>query len=337
MPLKLKLKAKELYSWDPRRDGLTQSMLATVLSCPEKANLSLREGLTSTRQDSAALMFGSVFHLTKDIFSNSVKEDPDILLKSDDALLCIVDEALSLSANKTQSELALAPEQTRVLFEREMGMIEHVFRAYILRWRKEDSRIKWKAIEHIFDVPFTFDKETIRLRGKRDGEFYQNKGLWLHELKTKSDLKTDAIADKLNFDKQVMMYFWTQWLEYGERPVGCCYDLVRRPQLRRGKNQPLKEFLDRIAADVKERPDWYFVRLYARLDAWRHVEEWVARDFTNMLRDTLRWWDGLRNYKDDSQCISMYGTCQFLPICSDSLKKESYERKTTAFSELEIL
>lgn len=173
----------------------------------------------------------------------------------------------------------------------------------------------------------------MRLRGKRDGRFRSKKSgqVWLFETKTKGRINEDSIMDRLNFDLQTMLYLWTMWKEFDVFPGGVTYNILRKPQLKMKKGENLKQFVARIAKDIEDRPDFYFMRYQSSITQ-QDLKKWEA-EFKVQLRRLFLWSRGDENYKNSSACSMGGVNCQFLSVCSRN-DRTHFTRKVTPFPEL---
>jgi hypothetical protein len=330
--------------WDLYRDGVSQSMLLTFMSCPEKFRLGTVEGLTSTKP-SAAMNFGTIVHdiLEKAYtFIKEESEDPSQQLVSGSITMKdAADEFISgYMTTKEQEDrqlvrdLKAADPQAGQDLEENYGMAEAVLTPYFDQW-PEDLDKEWLELEKTFQFTFKGKYGDIPVRGKRDGAYRSRKTskIRLREIKSKGKIDEDAIMDKLPIDFQVLLYSYALMLEYGECPDGVEYDLVRRPQLKQGKKQTLRQFIDRVKADVKERPAWYYLRYNSPI-LEKELLAWFAKDFTAIMHQLEEWYKGAFHYKNTSACILAAGmTCPFLGVCSRG-DKSRLRTKSTPFPEL---
>lgn len=326
----LKLKTVSNYSYNPRRDGISQSILATFLTCPEKAKLAVLEGLTPIKT-SQALSFGSLFHASQDALFKLVQNGdtrPPAALVAD-----ALEETEAIEKAKLRS--ALVSEDIIQAFALDFGQVRLVLQAYVDYWPGDFTEVEWVALEETFEMPLKIDGETVIMRGKRDGLFRaRTKKLYLKESKTRAQINSEGTGRSLGMNLQNMVYLASVEHDYKEFPAGVMYDEIRRPQLRQGKAENVQQFLARIAADIPSRPDFYFVRWNANF-LKRDITKFKEQDLTNIVRRFLRWFDHpeTEHFHDGSQCNGRYGICPFLGVCEVNDRKGFYT-KTSPFMEL---
>lgn len=312
--------------WNLWQDGVTQGLLETFLTCPEKLRLRAVEGQSPLR-GSGALAFGSLVHEVLDHVYSAIGKGQKKLLPVISGSLAKCEKA---DRTKAQESPPADPRFWEDL-EENYGFAEAVVPAYFRQWEKDLKDYEWVALEEKFNVPYHplgrlgLARPVIRVRGKRDGVFRQGKELWLFETKTKARIDDEAIVEKLPYDLQVMLYLWSMKHDYGEYPKGVVYNLIRRPQLRRKKDEDLREFCTRVNDDIASRPDFYFVRYLVsireqELDAWE-------LQFDGMVRQLINWWEGGFHYKVSSACNGRMGVCDLLPLCSRDDSSGHYVRE----------
>jgi len=326
--------------WDLFRDGVTQGYLAAFLDCPEKIHLGLVHGWTQ-RVKHGALQFGSIVH---DCLENIYRTYSRAKYVSKGNLTEVVLWTLKGNQERDERKMlekhgGLTPRVTDLAELREhYGLAEVLLPAYFHNWVKDFSNFEWQELEHEFRVPYScskflgLDLPDIPLRGKRDGVFRTNRKLWLFETKTKSRIEEDNLADQIPMNLQVNLYLTTMALDYGEWPAGTVYNIIRKPGLRRGATEPLRDYLSRVREDVEKRPSFYFVRFNVavtedELRAWQH-------QLHGIMRSLVSWYQGDWHYRNPSACTGRRGVCGFLPVCARN-EYAGLELKETPFPELQ--
>ena len=139
----------------------------------------------------------------------------------------------------------------------------------------------------------------IPLRGVLDGIFEKNKCLYLLETKTKGRIDELTLQGMLHKDTQTQLYLYVMSKLYPDKKIdGVCYDVVRNPQLRIGKSETLNSYLKRLKADIKARPEWYFVRLQVTMLP-QDTEKWVKTFLEPVLYQIAVWWDDICHDPND--------------------------------------
>jgi hypothetical protein len=217
-----------------------------------------------------------------------------------------------------------ADDETLEKLEITCIIAEAVLPAYFRFWEK-DFKVKWNQPEKEFMHPYTvehlFTRKKIKtfLRGKIDASFREGKSNRpnLFETKTKSRIGESGesnLTDILPHEMQVGLYLQMIEIIYKQVPESLLYNIVRRPGVKPKKNESLQKFAQRIAADVKKRPDYYFLRLRMTVtsqDLFRRKQE-----LDDTIAEFIMWWRGeIGHYKNSDYCENKYGACGYLPIC----------------------
>jgi len=321
--------------YDPKTDGVTFSLLSTFLDCREKARLHLN-GWTSTNA-SMAITFGSIVHkidewVRDQIRKGDLKEPP-----SEDKIKGLIKDVETL----WHKDNPRAGSRELEYLELSLLMAEGVLPSYFKYWYKDYTDLKWERVEGVFKVPFsTEDRQGIKhetfLRGKIDGSFQlKNGGTWLFETKTKSRIDEEILADILPFEMQANIYLSVLRRIENKNPSGLLYNIIRRPSLRQRKNESIKTFADRITKDVKDRPDWYFIRMEMSIDP-SEIDRFEM-GLEDLVSDFLLWWSGKSgHYKNTNHCQNKFGACQFVALCLRG-EKSNYYKRDSVFRELQEL
>ncbi len=329
--------------WDLYTHGVTQGLLAALMSCPEKARLQAVEGLAPLRTG-GALSFGSVFHEALDLmYTHAMKtgEFPDVpgtLAGMERRDRKKINESKSVAPKGASVNSAEALQE----MENNYGVAEPLLVKYLERWMNDLNLYRWQALEerfgevddlgNILDNCAWTDKQgrKIRIRGKFDGVFRQGGKLWLFETKTKARIDDPTILQKIGYDLQVNLYLWAIRHKYGEFPEGVLYNLVRRPQLIQGKAETLKAYCERIRQDLDKRSDFYFTRITAAIP--KQSQLFWEKEFNDMMQRVVDWYEGRYHYRDSNACASPWA-CQYLPICSEG-NRAWFRRKDDVYPEL---
>lgn len=281
MPVK-KLKAKNRYEpiWDLYEDGVTQGSISRFLECREQFRLRYVFGW-QTKARSTTTAFGSAFH---DILAN-------VQFKN-----LSVDKAVQRYL-KGMGDLAPTQRESVSLMLAEVKLIIEL---YLEHYKKEHARWKFIGREQEFKITHEVAFPTGRiydvpLRGVFDGIFERNKHIYLLETKTKGRIDELTLTGMLHKDVQTQLYLYVMSRLYPKKKIdGVCYDVVRNPQLRIGKTESLKHYLQRLKADIKARPDWYFVRLSVTLLP-KDTEKWVHDFLDPVLWQIVQWWESIKD------------------------------------------
>ena len=314
--------------YDYRTSGITQGLLAKFMNCREETKLFL-QGWSPKGAQSSALTYGTIVHgiLEKvyvDIKSRKIKSAPTSV-----ALNNYVQAVKKLWQNENRN----ASNDSRKLLEVALGIAHTTLFHYFRKWWRDDTtKIKWEQLEQEFKIPYkTKDGRSTFLRGKIDGVF-NNPRLWLFEHKTKSMVNEGALMDTLAYEHQVQFYLYALSQLYKKTPAGVLYDIIRKPSSEPKSGESLATYLNRINYDIGKRPDFYFIRYEISITP---AEQQAYRNqLEGMIVDFMDWCDGLvPTYMNTAQCITKYGRCPYLGICS-SQQFNLYEKRKEVFREL---
>jgi len=292
------------------RDGLTQSLLSMFLTCRQKARFYL-SGWNS-KYCSEALTFGSLCHgmlelAYLDIQSKKLTGTPSAQQ---------IRRYGGIIEKKWNAENPRSSVDTLVMVEKSLAVLEQMVPRYFDFWKEDFKKMKWVSLEGQFDVRARPGPGlAIRVRGKQDGKFSLKKELWLFETKTKSMVNEGDLLDTLSLDLQVRLYLWAMREGAKTAPTGCLYNIIRKTAAKQGKNESIPKFARRVAEDIDDRPEFYFMRLEVATSRGE-IEEFEGELF-GLLRDFAAWRNGkLPHYKNPNNCIGKYGRCEYINVCA---------------------
>lgn len=319
--------------YDPMVDGVTQSLLTAWKDCPSKARAKVM-GLYKPGGASKALMFGSVYHAYDDIIRKWYTSKSYINVNQFDQPG--FNMGLEAEVRKEfEKEYLNATADGKSVIDESFLLAKIVFPQYMRHWNDDffGTKKEWVEVEGEFKVRVAGGL----FRGKRDG-VYRNKdmkGTFLYETKTKSRWNDETIMAMLPMDFQVLSYMLAYYLEHKIFLKGVLYNVVRKPQLRRGVNEDFTTYGKRIQVDMEKRPDFYFSRYYCAIS--EEDIKHFSRKFSKLTLDFYAWARGdMRlDEQNTSHCVNIYGNCQFLNYCSSKHNVLSgLDVKEKLFSEL---
>jgi len=320
------LRKKKFY--DYKRDGVTQSLLITWMTCRMRAKWFL-EGWSSGKVR-VALTFGTIVHGVLEHVYNLVRKKKITRIPNAKLISKIVKrvERQWLKENPGVDSRALEDLDMCCLIAE--ATLPEYFRFW---WKKDSKEITWQRLEQKFSIPFVDKKgRKTLIRGKKDGVFGDDV-LRLFETKTKSKINLSDLMDTLFFEFQVCLYLWAVKRTYKKTPKGVYYNIIRRSSLRKKKGESKLQFKNRIAEDVKKRPRFYFVRL--KVAVTKKDMAVFESEFENIITEYIDWCEGkLGTYKNTSACSNKYGKCSSLGLCSKQ-DFSSYKKRKVVFRELE--
>jgi len=213
------------------KEMLTATRMATVLGCPRRHFWRYEVGLHAVI-DAMALRFGTAWHAAME----------------------------ARWQGRSADEALLTAAQDRTFDEITVATLAGLLGAYYARYADSEV-VKELHAEVEFRLPLAGSR-TFDAAGKIDGlgVLYDGR-LALVEHKT---CGTDISADsdywlRLRFNQQVYQYVLAaRALGWDVQVV--IYDVTRKPAIKQKQNETASEFVDRLAADAKERPEFYFAR-----------------------------------------------------------------------------
>ena len=214
------------------KDLLTASRMQCLLSCPRKHFHRYEQGLQRTDADGDALRFGSAWHRAME--ARATGADIETAFKA------------GLSDKTNLDELQVATLS---------GMLAGYYAYY-----QVDVIAKMNP-EVEFRMPLTGSR-TFDVAGKIDGlAILTDDRLALVEHKTTSD-SVAPDSDywlRLRGNLQIMQYVLAA-RALGWDVATIIYDVAKKPAIRQKQNETPEQFGDRLTADTKERPEFYFAR-----------------------------------------------------------------------------
>lgn len=313
-------------------DGLTQGAIEKFLTCPQKFKLAIVDGLTNKYERSEAIDFGTLGHDCLDKVYTAFRDSenkPKFYSEIKEFFMGISGRTYKKKRMELEDDLVF--ESMSSDLEKHHGQMEKVMPFYFDVW-KEDFECEWIALEEEFCIEVEVMPGIIFLiRGKRDGLKRKNSKLRLLETKFKGKIDEDHIEDSLSLDLQSNVYLWSVWKDYNEYPSGVDYNIVRRPQLRRGTKETLGDFLERTEKDVEERLDHYFMR-FESLITPSEIREWETW-FIGILREIYIKYTEANFYKNPTSCKTPWGSCPFLKICGQN-NDSYYKKRSLPYPEL---
>jgi hypothetical protein len=215
------------------KELLTATRMATLLGCPRKHYWRYEVGLRAVKE-AAALRFGSAWHAAMESRW----------------------QGLSYA-----EALARAVAGAREFVEMELATLAGMLAGYYVRYEGEAECVGALHAEQEFRLPLPGSR-TFDTAGKIDGLGVLKDGrLALVEHKTcGEEIGPESVYwQRLRFNPQIYQYV------LAARALGwdveiVLYDVARKPAIRQKQGETLEQFGDRLAADTRERPEFYFAR-----------------------------------------------------------------------------
>lgn len=314
-------------TYNPKVDGVTQSILSGFLKCRQYSRLSL-DGWTSMRTG-AALQFGEMAHGVLESIYNQVKDGRKSPPNREEVYEEIQKQ---IEAWEASSRGGRADAEAVQQLEQNVALLEAVLPSYFKFWGAEDfQKVQWVALEQ----EFSLELFGVRIRGKIDGIFRNNvKALRMFETKTKGRIEEDQLVDLLAFDFQTDFYSLACQQLYGELPTGARYNIIRRPGEKLGKAESLKAYKERVTAKVMDDPKHYFVRF--QINKAKKELELFKKELKMQIDEFVAWNEGkLPTYRNVTACMDRFGSCRFLKICS-AQNYAGFFKRQNLFPELSV-
>lgn len=293
------------------KDGITQGILAKFMNCRQECKLFL-QGWSPKNPNSKALTYGTIVHGILERVYDDIRTERRKTIPNDKDIAKYV-QSVGILFKKENPSLS---NEGRNLLEYSLVVAQATMPGYLRRWWKHDTtQIKWKKLEQQFKILYTCkDGRKTYLRGKIDGVF-TNPGLWGFESKTKSMVNEGNLIDTLSYEHQNSFYLKALYMLYKQIPKGVLYNIIRKSSLERKKTETLESFGSRLQADILKRPEFYFIR-YEIMVTPAEMNKFDL-ELESMIVDFMDWCEGKRGtYKNTAQCLTKYGRCTMLPICS---------------------
>lgn len=309
------------------QDGITQGLLYKWLECRQMANWYLQG--YSAKGSSMALTYGTIVHAILENIYKDVQSGMKGLPNS-----MGIQKYSNAIEKQWRRENPNADKKSLEFLETSLLIAEATMPVYFEYWNKDIIEFPWKRLEQEFRIPYTLrDGRKTFLRGKMDG-VYGKKDIWLFETKTKSYIQEKDLVDMLPFELQVNTYMWVLKKLHNQTPKGMLYNMIRRVGLEQKKKETLQQYSARCVADMRKRPEHYFIRLEVSMGSQDLIL--FEREMESMITDFYDWWQGKAgHYKNPGACINKYGRCKYLTACSAGKITSQYEKRKQVFRELE--
>ena len=278
--------------WDIHRDGVSVSSMTTWLQCREQFRLKYVEGWEGGAY-SFPIEFGQAFHFLHECWVGGSKAwEKDL---KEYRKLWIEEHPMSSPQAREQQEVAYA-------------MVAAIWPHYA-QHNKADLKRKWLSAEARFDYTMSTNCGMIPFKGYMDG-VYRDRGIILHEMKTKSRVDVGQIEETLWLDLQVMTYLWILSKNHPkEQNFGVQYDVIRRPGTLPKKGESLTAYTKRLSKEVEKDKGHYFVRVNLSVSR-EHLNQFYEKVLLPILDDMAQWAHGAApHYPTPDALVGRYGPC----------------------------
>lgn len=311
---------------DHELGGVTQSMLCDFLTCRERFRVKYVLGLRPPDHFSHHLEYGQMWHACEEALAGFDDDGKYKVGKPD-----IWEPALKNYVTELLQRYPFDRDRVSHWY----NVCKFQFPLYVDYWRKHpDVKNRTPLLqERVFRVPYSLPSgRVVHLRGKFDAVDLIDKGVWLQENKTKSDIDPVAIQRQVSFDLQTMMYLTVMALDTGiealerakgwdgaklKSPIrGVRYNVVRRP-LSGGKGsvvrhkakvtkkgttpeESLESYYRRAAQYVIDEPEHYFMRWKVDVSA-EDVAKFRRECLDPILDQMCNWYSHAQNTINDKE------------------------------------
>lgn len=183
------------------------------------------------------------------------------------------------------------------------------------------------AAEHKFVLPELGVEGTVDLIIRDNDQRY-----WVVEHKTVSsavDMEDYYASAALSW--QIHGYMLGAKELLGKMPYGVIYNVLRKPGIKQKLTETPEQYRERVWDDYLARPDFYFGRQEIIIGdkAMRIYEQEVGMCVGAIATVMIRLEDGSADqhnfYSTDSACITKWGRCEYLSVCSRHAQPEEPE------------
>ena len=302
--------------WDLERDGLSSSLIALFLQCPEQFRLEVCSGYKPISEP-IYFAFGQCFHwMLQRAYAKSAPPR-NLWIKTNLKKYHI--EWLAWAVAPSQKRL----EQQELVY----GLVSIVLPEYFMRWAGDwpglDYPTKhaitrpdgWLSLESSRTVHLEIATDRGRLlhvpiRIKTDGVFESSRGGTRYNMdhKCQSVIMEDDILAAMPSDFQQLLYCWALTKAGIKRVKGCQKNIIRRPANRRKQNESLVDFLSRIAEGINKKTwDYYFMRHELEFSKGG-LAEFETKVLVPVVRLIWMWWTGkIDHWQNPTNLITKYG------------------------------
>ena len=337
--VKPKLRKIEPSFYDPARDGVTQGLLQTFLTCREKTRLFLNGW--SGDGESFSLLYGGIAHHILRVAYSQAKEGKLGGPPSTEWMERRMRELEKIWRRDHPTPRQREEDMFHDALMKNQAIMPEYFKYY--RSDFDPTHRHWLQVEESFSLPWsvvTRDDITLRtfLRGRIDGAYtlpgrkHADRPRLL-ETKTRSQFDEQELIDTMPQERQLTTYLSVLRKKTGKEPISAMLNIIRKPLLRQSKKESWDQFATRIIRDVQLRPEFYFIRMEMTLeDQDINVAEAGLDD---LIRDFLLWWAGESGHYKNTLSCRMYGrTCEFAKVCSHG-DYTGLKKRAVIFRELE--
>lgn len=294
--IRVKPQRKEPLWKGPEIDGITYSLLSRWLVCRERFRLLVVDGLKPKPSFDHKMEFGNMWHQCHETLITATRKN-GVPIGATDWPQKLKDYAMGL--------IICYPYQQEDI-DKWYRIAKIAFGIYqkqlALNAKKYPPRLPLFA-EKLIDVNYKLPSgRLVRIRGKIDGGYKRDEGLWIEEHKTSSRINEERVEKRLRFDLQTMLYLVavkelqrigdpTFDTDIRSLPIkGVIYNVVKRPAQYQGKRETKEEFFTRLEGIIAEDPDEFFSRWDVGISV-QDINHFRNTCLDPMLEHLCWWWD----------------------------------------------
>jgi len=277
---------------NPNLESLSATRMAALLSCPRKHFLRYEVGLRPI-QKAHALFFGSLWHFVMEARWNGYAMD---------------------------SAIGFAIAEEGVITDMDFVTLRGLAVGYFALRGDAETEIASMEPEVEFRLPLEGSR-TFESTGVIDGIGTMSDGrkaLVEHKTTGEDISPSSDYWLRLRFNSQICQYVLAA-RAMGHDVATVLYDVTRKPAIRQKQNETVEQYGERLAADTKERPEFYFARREVPiLDGDLAAFEAHRLQMSRMILSTRQGEKRLARREDAwiRNCSAMTcAGCEFAPFC----------------------
>jgi len=155
--------------------------------------------------------------------------------------------------------------------------------------------------------------------GKMDGLCLSRNEVYEYKTSSRVD---NSYVDRLDIDFQVSAMLEAASLEFKRAIRTVVYRILKKPSMKRRKDDTVDDYLNRMALDYAKRPEFYYfeeivTRSEQQMDLWRR-EAWEVH------KRIMYTENGGQPVRNTESCVGRFGRCAFLDLCCGAVTKDAY-------------
>lgn len=307
--------------------GITQSFSREFRKCKMQCRLNYVEGWTP-KVDAIWFRYGHVFHhILQHSYLRHKPYSVEEIEKS-------ATDYINFWEQDQIKQFGSLPVKQQEQNEYIIAMAVKMLPMYFLYKQDDFKDYEWLETEEIFQIPF----QDTKILGCFDGVMRSKKTgkLQLMDHKCLSVFNASNLIELLPHDTQINLYILAAWVKYGELPDRLIYNIIRRSQVKRRKDESYLEYAERISHEVIQDPDHFFKRIEIPLSQ-EEVLDWKENQLTALVSEIRDWFEkGCSPYPFNEDSLDgKYGRSRYWDLIVHQNTLDYYQR-TITFPELGI-